>query len=307
MKALAVAGVVVFGLIVVLFGAAAGVLASLSPFGASPSDDATEDIPVDYQQLYLTAATTCPGLPWTILAAIGKEETDHGRNPDWTSEAGAQGPMQFLPATFAEHAVDADGGGADINDPADAIFSAAAYLCASGARDARDIPHAIFAYNQDPAYVARVLTTADSYTDHTEDTTGETGGEIPEPSPDAAVAVDYATAQLGLPYEWGGDGPAAGDAGFDCSGLTQAAAKAAGVDLPRVAQDQYNTGPHLPAAAVLQPGDLVFFGPSTTNITHVGLYIGGNQMIDAPHRNADVRVEDYRWDDYRGATRPLHT
>ncbi|KDA41068.1 lytic transglycosylase domain-containing protein [Frankia sp. B2] len=146
MKPLAATGALVLGLIVLLLGAAAGVLSSISSLGDPPSQRATEDIPAGYQELYVAAAATCPGLPWIILAAIGKTETDHGRNPDWTSDAGAQGPMQFLPATFAAFAVDADGGGADINDPADAVFTAAAYLCASGARDGADISKAIFAY-----------------------------------------------------------------------------------------------------------------------------------------------------------------
>ncbi|TFE31036.1 hypothetical protein E0F15_11185 [Frankia sp. B2] len=307
MKVLAAAAAGALGLVVLLLGVAAGVLGSLNPLSAPPSQRAADDIPPDYQQLYVAAAATCPGLPWTVLAAIGKSETDHGRNPDWTSDAGAVGPMQFLPATFAVYGVDADGGGADINDPADAIFSAAAYLCASGARDARDIPGAVFAYNHDSGYVATVLARADAYTDHTTGTAG--GGEASVPAPGAAVdvAVDYATAQIGLPYQWGGDGPAAGDVGFDCSGLTQAAAQAAGVRLPRVAQDQYNAGPHLPADTPLQRGDLVFFGTSTASISHVGIYVGDNMMIDAPNRNAPVRMEDYRWTDYRGATRPIHT
>ncbi|KQC37909.1 bifunctional lytic transglycosylase/C40 family peptidase [Frankia sp. ACN1ag] len=309
MKALAAAGAVLFGLVLLLAAAAAGVLSLADLDGGDlPSQAAADDIPADYQQLYRAAAATCPGLPWTVLAAVGKEETDHGRNPDWTSDAGAQGPMQFLPATFAAYAVDADGGGPDINDPADAIFTAATYLCASGASGGRDIHGALFAYNPDDAYIARVLSTAEGYTDHTsDDNTGGAGDEVPQSSRAAAVAVDYAIAQLGLPYEWGGDGPAAGDIGFDCSGLTQAATQAAGVRLPRVAQDQYNAGPHLPPDAVLQPGDLLFFGASTTSISHVGIYIGGNQMIDAPNRNAPVRIEDYRWNDYRGATRPIHT
>ncbi|KDA41070.1 NlpC/P60 family protein [Frankia sp. B2] len=156
--------------------------------------------------------------------------------------------------------------------------------------------------------MARVLSTAEGYTDHTSDDTDADDGDIPQPAGQAAaVAVDYATAQLGLPYQWGGDGPTAGDAGFDCSGLTQAAAQAAGVHLPRVAQAQFDAGPHLPAGTPLQPGDLVFFGTSTTAISHVGIFIGGNQMIDAPHKGAPVRVENYRWNNYRGATRPIHT
>jgi len=123
------------------------------------------------------------------------------------------------------------------------------------------------------------------------------------PGPAAAQAVAFARAQLGLPYQWAGDGPARGDAGFDCSGLTHAAYAAAGVAIPRTARTQYGAGPHLPAGARLLPGDLLFFG-SPGHVSHVGIYVGGNLMIDAPHRGAVVRVEDYRWVDYVGATRP---
>ncbi|MGH3826313.1 MAG: C40 family peptidase, partial [Pseudonocardiaceae bacterium] len=89
----------------------------------------------------------------------------------------------------------------------------------------------------------------------------------------ALAAITYACRQRGLPYVWGGNGPPGGDAGFDCSGLTKAAYAAAGITLPRVAQDQYNAGPLLPAGQPLQPGDLIFFGASTTTVTHVGIAI----------------------------------
>lgn len=281
-------------------GVAAGILGGAGEGGQQPlpSQAAAAGIPADYQQLYLIAAATCPGLPWTILAAVGKVETDHGQNPDWTSEAGAQGPMQFLPATFAAYGVDGDADGtSDINNPADAIYSAANYLCVSGARDGADIHGALFAYNHDQSYVARVLTQADAYT--IPDLTSSSG-----PSNAALTAVDYATAQIGLPYLWGGDGPDYGEEGFDCSGLTRAAYAAAGIAIPRVAQDQFNAGPHLPPGTPLEIGDLVFYGTSTIDITHVGIYIGGGEMINAPRRGAPVRTETYVRPSYLGATRP---
>ncbi len=119
--------------------------------------------------------------------------------------------------------------------------------------------------------------------------------------PVAAKVVAFARSQLGVPYRWGGNGPQ--DGGWDCSGLARAAYTAAGVNLPRTAQTQFDAGPALPAGASLRPGDLVFFG-STHAITHVGISIGDGQMIDAPHTGARVRIEDYHWSDYVGATRP---
>lgn len=65
----------------------------------------------------------------------------------------------------------------------------------------------------------------------------------------------------------------------------------AGISLPRVAQDQYDAGPQLSPGTPLEPGDLVFFGGGPTDITHVGIYIGNGQMVDAPYTGADVRVE----------------
>ena len=120
----------------------------------------------------------------------------------------------------------------------------------------------------------------------------------------AQEAVAYALAQIGTPYEWGAETPGVA---FDCSGLTQAAYAAAGIQLPRTAQAQYDAGPPVPAGQPLEPGDLVFFGTSTSNVTHVGIVIGDGDMVDAPHTGADVRIESYDWPDYVGATRPGET
>jgi hypothetical protein len=90
---------------------------------ATPSQPALADIPPSYLRWYMDAAQTCPGLSWTVLAAVGKVESDHGRDPAFRrpKAAGARGPMQFLPATFAAYAVDGNGDGrTDIYDPADA-------------------------------------------------------------------------------------------------------------------------------------------------------------------------------------------
>ena len=118
-------------------------------------------IPTDYLALYRASAQTCPGLPWVVIAAIGQVETGHGSNHN-DSSAGAQGPMQFLPATFAAYAVDGNGDGVkDIRNPADAIFTAAAYLCANhGGRDPKGLRGAIFRYNHANWYVELVLNIA---------------------------------------------------------------------------------------------------------------------------------------------------
>jgi cell wall-associated NlpC family hydrolase len=97
----------------------------------------------------------------------------------------------------------------------------------------------------------------------------------------AGTAVKFAYAQLGKPYEWAAEGPNS----YDCSGLTLAAWRAAGVTLPHSAEMQYNSLPHVSRAA-LQPGDLVFY----SNLGHVGIYVGNSQIIHAPTSGDHVRV-----------------
>ncbi|MFF1682410.1 NlpC/P60 family protein [Streptomyces sp. NPDC058256] len=104
----------------------------------------------------------------------------------------------------------------------------------------------------------------------------------------AAKALAFARAQVGKPYVWGATGPGS----YDCSGLTQAAWKAAGVTLPRVTYDQVNAGTTV-ALSDAQPGDLVFF---YDDVSHVGLYIGNGMMIHAPKPGAYVREESIYYD-----------
>src|SRR4051794_39081334 len=126
----------------------------------APTAEGERAIPAELMGLY-QAAERRYDVPWSVLAAINQIETDFGRNLG-PSSAGAVGWMQFMPATWRMYAVDADGDGrADPDNPADAIFTAAAYLRAFGAP--RDLARAVFAYNHDHAYVERVLTTARRY------------------------------------------------------------------------------------------------------------------------------------------------
>ncbi len=296
---------------------------------AADSTTVVADIPASYFILYRDGAATCTGLHWSVLAAIGKIESNHGRSTlpgvhTGANPSEAQGPMQFLPSTFdavtARHPLPPGGATPpSLHNPHDAIYAAAAYLCDNGARDNRDLPGAIYTYNHDHAYVDTVLDTARTYgltTPSPKPTPSTPAPSTPAPtrSPQPTVAprvddhdesaaqkaVAYARAQLGKPYVWGGNG----DPGFDCSGLTTAAYAAAGITLPRTAQTQYNRGPRLPAGAALQPGDLLFFG-TPRNIHHVGISLGGTRMISAPTFGQTVRVDDYRnFPDYAGASRP---
>ncbi|WP_338699649.1 NlpC/P60 family protein [Streptomyces sp. Q6] len=104
----------------------------------------------------------------------------------------------------------------------------------------------------------------------------------------AAKALAFAKAQEGKPYVWGATGPDS----YDCSGLTQAAWKAAGISLPRTTWDQVEFGTTVPLSDI-QPGDLVFF---YDDISHVGLYLGDGMMIHAPKPGAYVREESIYYD-----------
>ena len=297
MKALAVIALVVVSTGVLL-------LAALADAGApdvSPSSFALASVPAGYLATDRAAAATCPGLSWTLLAAIASVESDFGRSvlpgvASGANLAGAEGPMQFEPATFAayDRPVSADQAPTPVGvdspyDPVAATYAAARMLCADGV--GTDPAGALYAYNHSAAYVAEVLDLADRL-----------GQAQPgTPGPAAASVADWAEAQVGRPYVWGGADPAVG---FDCSGLVLWAYAQAGVVLPRTAQAQYAAGAALPQGAPLEAGDLVFFGTDTSHVTHVGIYVGAGLMVDAPHAGAAVRVERYRWSDYLGATAP---
>ena len=122
--------------------------------------------PSSYLELFqASAAQYCPGLSWTVLAAIGQIESADGQNVG-PSTAGAQGPMQFLPSTWATWGTNGfgDTGTPDIMNPFDAVPSAARLLCADGAASgAAGLRAAIFDYNHADWYVNEVLTLANEY------------------------------------------------------------------------------------------------------------------------------------------------
>jgi cell wall-associated NlpC family hydrolase len=254
-------------------------------------------MPLSYLNLYQAAAATCPGLPWSVLAAIGNFETDHGRSNapgvhSGANFAGAKGPMQFLSATFASYDHPTPPGGVEPPtpyDPADAIYAAAHNLCANGGNDATTLASAVFAYNHADWYVNEVLSLAAAY-----------DSVLPSVTSPAGTPVRFALSRITEPYLFAGNGPGS----FDCSGLVQAAYRAIGVALPRSSEEQYAAGPRLPANTPLRPGDLVGFG-SQRDVSHIGIYIGSGLMINAPHTGASIRIESFHWNDYVGATRPV--
>ncbi|WP_405644039.1 NlpC/P60 family protein [Streptomyces uncialis] len=272
-------------------------------------------VPAAYQPLVQRWGNLCPAINPALLAAQLYQES--GWNPRAQSHAAAQGIAQFIPGTWAAHGLDGDGDGdRDVWDPADAIPSAASYDCklAGYVKDAPGDPthnmlaaynagaYAVIRYGGVPPYketqnYVKIITSL-------EKSFARPVGRV-EPSRQAAGAIHYAQTKLGTPYLWGGTGTAAQGGRFDCSGLTQAAYRTMEIELPRVANDQYNAGPH-PARAELLPGDLVFFSDDLTNsraIRHVGIYVGGGYMIDAPRTGAVIRFTKIDTPDYFGATR----
>jgi cell wall-associated NlpC family hydrolase len=109
--------------------------------------------------------------------------------------------------------------------------------------------------------------------------------DVPAPNAAAAGAVAEAKEQLGKPYRYGGSGPET----FDCSGLTSWAWRhGGGKSLPHSSRAQYGATSRV-SLNDIAPGDLVFFGPSVSGIHHVGIYVGGGKMIDAPESGRNVQ------------------
>jgi cell wall-associated NlpC family hydrolase len=263
-------------------------------------------------------------LSWITLAAVGKTTTDHGRvnggqigadgvstKPIGTVElrdfythvistANAAGPMQLTPALWAKWQQSASGGKPDVQNIDDAALTAGRALCADHRNLSKgsDWWSAVTSLQSAPLFLHRTLATANLY--------GTVGKNTDAPNPKVLTAVNFAISKIGLPYVWGGNGTGGRDPGFDCSGLTTAAYASAGITLKRTADTQFRSVFAVPAGSEPALGDLIFYGKPETKIHHVGLYIGNQQMIDAPTEGQAVQVHTYRkpGDDYAGAGRP---
>lgn len=257
LKAAAAFGIALVCALAFVISSVVALLSGSAPNGTIGSAGVAE-IPSEQLIAIQTAAASC-GLPWQVLAGVARTESDFGRDMS-TSSAGAIGYGQFLPSTWAAY-----GDGGDPYRYEDALPAMARYLCANGG--AGDVRGALYAYNHADWYVARVTAVAVKY------------GYL-APGSSATRVVDLARSQSGKPYVWGGSTP---QTSFDCSGLVQWAFGQTGVQLPRTAQEQFlATARILPSEA--HPGDLLFFADTydtTDYITHVGIYVGAGQMIDA--------------------------
>src|SRR3954466_7809354 len=167
---------------------------------ADPGRDAMQSIPGRYLRLYREAARGS-GVPWSVLAAIGSIETDHGRSRAPGVRSGLNrhgccaGPMQFNtrdgpPSTWRRYGVDTNHDGTtDIYDPEDAIPSAAAYLSELARRAHGNLSEAVLGYNHSPAYVNEVLARARAYGRETDVAPAGPAGDSPALT-DCAAGAD---------------------------------------------------------------------------------------------------------------------
>ncbi|MEV0982153.1 bifunctional lytic transglycosylase/C40 family peptidase [Streptomyces sp. NPDC049915] len=326
--------------VIVGIGASAAVVvaalvqaAGVDPFTAG-SAALSLSVPAAYKSLIEEAGHTCSDISPNLLAALLKQES--GFIPDRTSPAGAEGIAQFMPSTWENHGLDANGDGKrDIWDPQDAIPSAAKYLCDS-AQEVKNVPgdktaNMLAAYNagadrvkkfggvppykETQNYVKTITATANAAPP-----TGSSG--TPANSGQASTALAAAQQMLGTPYSWGGgsaSGPTKGTCcspngrsgasvtGFDCSGLALYAYAKAGISLPRTAAAQYAASEPVDPDD-MRPGDLVFYGSSGSSIHHVGMYVGGGWIINAPRPGTEVRYDPMdTMSDLFAVARPTHT
>lgn len=285
--------------------------------GLSGPLDIPERALIGYATGELTLRREQPGchLSWVTLAGIGKASSDHGRyggnhlGPDGVEsrplgpaplqgaagEPAAEqrgGPMQLTQQEF-KHA-------GNIQAIDDTAIAAGRVLCAKGTdlQAGQDWWTAIAGYRDSPLFRQQVLGNAQLYA-----TLSLAPATASTP---ASRAIRFALDQIGLPYVWGGNGPKAGAAGFDCSGLSSAAYHSAGVGLPRTADSQFRSIPAVPGTEQPKMGDLVFYGNPASFIHHVGIYLGNGLMINAPTEGMAVQIATYhvRGDDYAGAGRP---
>ncbi|MBA4866213.1 C40 family peptidase [Streptomyces sp. PSKA54] len=236
-------------------------------------------------------------------------DTDNGRWDGTQSGERAVGPFQFLPSTWEQIGKDASGDkSADPHNADDAALGAALYLCGNGRNLAQraQLTAAIWQYNHSSEYVANVLGWIDQYTAAAKDP------DLKNVSGKARTVIEAALSQRGVPYSWGGGttkGPSSGICcspsgksgtsikGYDCSGLTRYAYAKVGIRLPRTAAAQAGAGQRIPASlgkGALKPGDLVFYAYAPgrdATIHHVGIYVGGGQMVNAARPGTVVRLD----------------
>lgn len=269
------------------------------------------------------AGSLCDGITAPVLAALYSVENGFRYGPTApVSPVGARGPGQFMPGTWDDYGTDADGDGkADVLGVADPVMASGHLLCDNWSRiegwkregrvtgdtlgltlaaynaglgavlRSGGMPAGLPDYeNQTKPYVAKILAARPVFE---RILAPFVALGLPVADDTGRHVIDAAFRYLGLPYVWGGgniNGPSGG--GFDCSGLTSFAVHAAaGIALPRTSETQWQVGVEVPLSEA-RPGDLVFGNWQAPGPGHVGIYIGGGQMVHAPTTGDVVRIGD---------------
>ncbi|MFD4483229.1 NlpC/P60 family protein [Streptomyces sp. NPDC058471] len=314
---------------------AAALITAASDTPAGQALGLSVSVPAKYKDLIEESGNKCPEISPNLLAALLTQES--GFNPKAKSPVGARGIGQFMPGTWESSGLDGNGDGKrDILDPEDAIPSSAQHLC-DLADEVKDVPgnkqnNILAAYNAGSGAVKKYggvppYKETQNYVRSISALAGKPAGGGGKPgtvvnADQGVTAVNTAQEMVGKPYSWGGgnaDGPSTGTccspkgssgkgiSGFDCSGLVMYAYAKLGVTMPRTAAAQYAASKPV-TSAKLRPGDLVFYGSSASSIHHVGIYIGGGYMIDAPKPGTKVRYSPTdSMSDLFGFARPVHT
>ena len=269
------------------------------------------------------AGEICEGVTAPVLAALYSVENGFRYGPTApVSPVGARGPGQFMPGTWDAYGKDSDGDGkADVLGVADPVMASGHLLCDNWSRiegwkregrvtgdtlgltlaaynaglgavlRSGGMPTGLPDYeNQTKPYVAKILAARPVFE---RILAPFVALGLPVADDTGRHVIDAAFRYLGLPYVWGGgniNGPSGG--GFDCSGLTSFAVHAAaGIALPRTSETQWQVGVEVPLSEA-RPGDLVFGNWQAPGPGHVGIYIGGGQMVHAPTTGDVVRIGD---------------
>jgi hypothetical protein len=303
-KIAAIATAATATVVVAAAGSTTGIVQAIFGTSSSPSATATTDIPANYLALYRTAATNCPGLDWTILAAIGKIESDHGRSPlpgvaSGENHAGAGGPMQFLQPTrndvLARHHIPPGG-----RHPPIALQPARRHprrrtppLRQRRPRRTRPPRRPL---ELQPRQHLRHRRTHPSR-EIPNPTRHKRRSHKPRASPSTTPTPNSACPTSGA-------ATACTKADSTAAASPTPPTKQPASPSPRTAQTQYNASPLLPPNTPLLPGDLVFYSNQPGRITHVSIAISPTHMINAPYTDAVIRIDPIG--NNAGATRPAN-
>lgn len=274
--------------------------ASLGPFvGTDAADGATTAgrLTANQQQTVAMIITVgkqrnLPPLAWQVAIQAGMQESNLTNLPG--GDRDSAGIFQMRPSQGWGSYAQVTDPNYEVNKFYDVLTAIPGWQQDRPGDAAQAVERSAFplAYNNWESMAAYLVQHVGQVTDPTGCGAG-VGNALPAPTQAASKAISFALSQLGKPYLWGGVGPDS----YDCSGLMLMAYRSAGINLPRVAADQFHAGALLPVHDA-QPGDLMFLAydiNDPTTIHHVFMYLGNNQIVEAPYTGQNVRVVTINW------------